>query len=243
MTTPLYRSDLAVIHHEGFGGLAHGAGPGLLRAFRAAGIRGGRVIDLGAGSGIWLQRLVRAGYEAIGVEPSPAMVRLARVQAPKARLVGASAYDFAWPPCDAVTALGEVLGYTTAPARHPTQLRQLFKRVHRALRPGGLFVFDLMVTGSPAMDYRTWRAGQHWAVLVKISEDRKRRVLKREITTFRAVGARFRRSHETHLVRLFTRAEVVTMLRAAGFVVRTSSRYGSARLGARRAAFWARKAR
>ena len=81
---PLYEEDLAYVHHEGFGDYSRGAAPGLLAALRDAGIATGKVIDLGCGSGIWLRALSDAGYAAVGVDQSPAMLELARRHAPKA---------------------------------------------------------------------------------------------------------------------------------------------------------------
>src|SRR5690606_5664985 len=180
----MYRDDLARIHHEGFSELARGAAPALLAMLRRAGHRRGRVVDLGCGSGVWLRALARAGYEAVGVEPSPAFARLARRHAPGARIEIASAHDVALPACVAVTALGEVLSYCGPNGRAP-DLPRLFRRVAAALPRGGLFAFDLMVCApGPPMAYRTWRAGRDWAVLVDVSEDRRRHRLVREITTF-----------------------------------------------------------
>ena len=237
----LYRRDLASIHHQGFGDFARRAAPALLQALREAGLAGGRVVDLGCGSGIWLEALGRAGYQAVGVDPSPAMLRLARRNAPRARLVRASAHDLEWPTCQAVTALGEVLSYRQPSGRQPS-LPRLFRRVARALEPGGLFVFELLVAESgPPMTYRNWRAGRRWAVLIEVSEDLAARRLQRNITTFWRVGAHYRRTHEEHALQIHRRADIERALRAAGFVVRVSGRYGDLALAPRRLSFWARK--
>lgn len=50
----------------------------LLALLRRHGVREGRVLDLGAGYGFWLAALVRAGYQAEGVELSPAAAEVAR---------------------------------------------------------------------------------------------------------------------------------------------------------------------
>lgn len=107
----MYGPDLAYIHHHGFGAFARNAAPGVLDFFRKAGIADGTVVDLGCGSGIWLRELDRAGYTTVGVEQSPALLALARDVAPEAVLHQGSVYDFDFPKCDAVTALGEVLSY------------------------------------------------------------------------------------------------------------------------------------
>jgi SAM-dependent methyltransferase len=243
-TRTAYAADLAYIHHVGFGKFARDSAPGLLRLLRAGRVDMGQVVDLGCGSGIWAAALLRAGYAVTGLDPSAAMLGLARRTAPGARFVRASAYDCDFPACDAVTAIGEVLSYLAPGTRAVPSLPRLFRRVARALRPGGLFVFDLIVAFPRVpMTYRTWQSGDDWSVLVAVTEQSARRRLVREITTFRRVGVRYRRSHETHALRVCSRAAIERMLRQAGFSVRVLHRYGGARLAPRRVAFCARKLR
>ena len=243
-TQTAYAKDLAYVHHVGFGDFARESAPGLLRLLHADRGKGRQVIDLGCGSGIWAAALLRAGYAVTGLDPSSAMLALARQVAPGARFIRASVYDFDFPVCDAVTAIGEVLSYLPPGAKTAPSLPCLFRRVAGALRPGGLFVFDLIVTtpGRP-MAYRTWRSGGDWGILADVTEQPSRRRLVREITTFRRVGAHYRRAHETHVVRVCSRAAIERMLRQAGFSVRVFRRYGVARLAPRRLAFVARKIR
>jgi SAM-dependent methyltransferase len=238
----VYRRDLARIHHEGFGDFSREAAPFLLALLGRAGWRRGRVVDLGCGGGTWLRALARAGYEPAGVEPSRALARIARRTAPGARVRIASAHDVELPPCVAVTALGEVLSYCPPGGRAP-DLPKLFRRVAGALPRGGVFAFDLMVRAAgPPIAYRSWRAGRDWAVLLEVSEDRRRHRLVREITSFAAAGrGRYRRGHERHVLAVSARSEVERALRAAGFTVRATSRYGALALAPRRLAFLARK--
>ena len=214
----------------------------LLGAFGKAGLRRGKVVDLGCGSGLFLHELARAGYEAVGVDPSAAMLALAREVEPRAVLHRASAHAFALPDCQAVTALGEALQYLPPGAGAPPSLRALFGKVARALVPGGFFVFDLLVAeGGPPTAYRTFRQGRSWVVLIDVEEDRARGRLHRTITTFRREGTRYRRDQERHALQIPKRVEVVEALRAAGLGVRVRRSYGNARLLPRRLAFWARR--
>jgi len=75
-----YGADLAYIHDAGFGDFARKSAPGLLAILRQAGIRGGLVVDLGCGSGIWAAELTRRGYDVLGIDISRAMIRLARAR-------------------------------------------------------------------------------------------------------------------------------------------------------------------
>ena len=241
---PSYGKDLAYVHHVGFTDFARGAAPGVLALLRAARLTTGLVVDLGCGSGVWARELLGAGYSVLGVDSSASMVALARETAPAATFRRGSVHELPIPPCAAVTSLGEVLGYL--PDESPTResLAPLFRRVAASLAPGGLFVFDLMIRGGAhPMGYRTWTRGDGWSVEAEVREDTRRALLTRDITTFRRVGRLYRRSDERHAVRLFARAEVERWLRASGFTVRVTRRYGSFPLAPRRLAFIARKPR
>jgi SAM-dependent methyltransferase len=239
-----YRTDLAFVHHEGFGELVRKAAPELLGAFARAGLRGGRVVDLGCGSGLFLHELARAGYQAVGMDPSPAMLELARRVEPRAELRRGSAHVLRLPSCHAVTAMGEALQYLPGERARTPSLPALFQKVARALVPGGLFVFDLLVAeGGPLMSYRTYRQGRRWAVLIGVEEKPAEGRLYRTITTFRREGTHYRRDQERHVLQIPRRSEVLEALRAAGFRVQTRRTYANTPLLPRRLAFWARKPR
>ncbi len=243
-----YGDDLAYVHHVGFTGFVRGAAPGLIAMLREAGINEGLVVDLGCGSGVWLQTLIDAGYRAIGVDGSSAMLRLARRNAPQAKLHRASAFEFDLPPCDAVTAIGEVLCYlpVSKDGRVPSRkdqplLSALLGRIAQALRPGGLLLFDLMIHSDDSMVMRNWRAGDDWAAMFESSDDRKRELLTREITTFRRVGRTYRRSHERHVVRVYKKEQVLDLLERADFQASAMNSYGRFPMLPRRMAFHARR--
>jgi SAM-dependent methyltransferase len=231
----MYHDDLAYIQHEGFSDFAKGAAPGALRILRSARITRGHVVDLGCGDGTWLRALTDRGFAATGVDQSPPLLRYARTAAPKATLKKGSVHRFAFPRCDAITALGEVLSY---PPSTPLSLRRLFRRAYAALRPGGVLVFDLLISGPP-MAYVTWRAGASWAILTRV-EERKNR-LTRHIITFRKTRGQHRRRQETHVLSVAPARLVVAELRRIGFVVRTARAYGRFALADRRLAFIAQK--
>jgi hypothetical protein len=129
--------------------------------------------------------------------------------------------------CDAVLAIGDVLGYRFDPRNDDAALDRLFARAAEALRPGRLVLFDLPGRGRlPTGGNRTWHEGQGWAVLVQATASAGE--LHRHVTTFRDMGAGcFRRSAETHRLRLHPPAATMARLRAAGFTARALPR-GSA---------------
>jgi SAM-dependent methyltransferase len=236
-----YGVDLARIHHEGHGDLTRNAGRFIVGQLRNARIRGGLVVDLGCGSGILARHLLESGFDVLGVDPSAAMVQIARRVAPAARFVRKRAEHTALPRCVAVIAAGEALTYVDARVEPIAHLRRHIRRVARALERGGLLIFDVIVA-DPArpMMYRTWRTGPDWAVLTDVSEDVRRRVVCRNITAFTRAGSTYRRSNTEHHVAVYARDAVLTDLRAEGFTARTLRGYGPVPLGPRRRVFRAR---
>ncbi|HUP65607.1 MAG TPA: class I SAM-dependent methyltransferase [Thermoanaerobaculia bacterium] len=236
----LYAEDLAWVHHEGFGQFALKAAPWIIRNLRGAGFESGRIVDLGCGSGLLARELTAAGYEVFGIDGSAAMVELARTVAPEAAFEVGTAAGSTLPPCQAIVALGEVLAYAPAGEGGRESLGRFLARARQALPPGGLLLFDLLIRGREKLAHRDWTEGPDWAVLIDVDESDEE-FLVRTITTYRRIGESFRRSRETHLVRIFERKEVVRALRLAGFDFRTGRGYGKALLPRRRLAFHARR--
>lgn len=237
----IYGDDLAFIHDAGFGGFASAAAPGILAILRQHGIRTGRVVDLGCGSGIWARALLEAGYDVHGVDSSAAMIALARRRAPGGTFRTGSLWSAPVPACDAVTAIGESLNYRAREGNGRAIRDRLFRRIRGALRPGGLFVFDLVEKGG--MTGSTPRAGgrmgRDWAVLVRSTEKGDR--LRRDITSFRKSGQNYRRRDEIHELQLYDRVALAAQLRRAGFTVRAPRGYGEMTLPPHHVVLVARK--
>ena len=224
-----YSEDLAYIHDAGFGDVARHAAGVLLPALRARGIGSGLVVDLGCGSGILARELSDAGYDVLGVDISPGMIRMARRRAPRARFVTASLLRFELPRCAALVSVGECINYMFDPSSSQAAVTRLFRRVCAALAPGGVFLFDF---AEPGQIRGSDRAQKHvlapdWAVLVNHTEDRRRGVLTRRIVSFRKTGKLYRRTEETHTVRLYPAAAMLRALRRMGFRARVMRSYGT----------------
>ena len=239
-----YAADLAYIHDTGFSSYALGAAPGIRGLLKAAGIRSGHAVDLGCGSGRLAADLLRHGYRVTGVDQSAAILKLARQHAPDAQLVRASLLACAVPACDAVTSIGECINYLADPANSRARLRKLFRRIHAALRPGGLFVFDFAEPARvPAQQpAKNWVSGDGWAVLVSTTGDAARARLERRIVSFRQIGARYRRSEEVHRLNLYRATDLAADLAALGFAAQILTSYGEFPLIPGCAAIAARKA-
>jgi SAM-dependent methyltransferase len=238
-----YKDDLAYIHDAGFGDFAKTSAPWLLETLRANRIDKGLVVDLGCGSGIWARELSRAGYDVLGIDISPAMIEIARKRVPRGEFRTGSLLRAKLPTCDAVTSLGECLNYMFDKRNSIGQLRSVFERVYSALKPGGLFVFDIAEPGRGKGSPQRHRQGKDWAVLSDTAEDPETNRLTRRITTFRKRGKDYVRGEEVHILQLYGRSEVADELRDAGFRVRTLSGYGEQNMLAGCVAFMARKPR
>lgn len=242
--TGYYQQDLAFIHDTGYGAFARKVAPGILDIFARAKIRDGLVVDLGCGSGLWAEQLVNRGFDVLGIDISEAMIDLARRRAPQAEFRVASLFQADIPPCRAVTSLGECISYLFDTGADDRALKQLFRRIHTALAPGGVFIFDVMEPGElgRSTTARSFSEGDDWVTVIEKREDRKRQTLTRRITTFRKVGDLYRRADEVHRVRLYEATKLAKELRRIGFRVRIIRRYGGHALHKARVAFIARKA-
>lgn len=240
---PGYEQDLAFIHDVGYTEFARDAAPTLLRLIAQSRRLTGLVVDLGCGSGVWAQEVVAAGYGVLGVDISPAMIRLARRKVPQGRFLVSSLLSVVIPRCVAVTSIGECLNYCFDPANRRASLTALFRRVYEALDSGGLFAFDVAVPSGvgTATRRRGYWEGEDWLVCMESREQR--RILIREITCFRRQRSAWRRSEETHKLRLYEAQDLQEELERVGFKVRLMAGYGRARLPAAHVAFVARKPR
>jgi SAM-dependent methyltransferase len=222
-----YQADLAYIHDSAFSGFVRDAAPWLLQTLRKHGIHRGLVVDLGCGSGRWAAELLRAGYDVEGIDLSRSMIAMARRHAPRAKFRVGSLLRERIPKCAAVTALGECVNYAFDTGNSDAALRRLFRRVHDALQPGGLFIFDAAEPGlAAAAPTRRWMDGKDWAILLEITEQPRARTAQRRMTIFRRVHRVYRRSEEVHPLRLYRRETIARLLEQAGFQVEVVEGYG-----------------
>jgi SAM-dependent methyltransferase len=241
--TRWYGEDIAYIHDVGHAEFALGSAPGILQILDQNGIHDGLVVDLGCGSGLWARELVDSGYRVFGIDISEAMIDLSRKKVPEAEFRVGSLFEVEIPDCQAVTAVSEVLNYLFDAENEDLGLSRLFRRVHDALVPGGVFVFDVLGPGQvpPGDKTRSFGVGEDWAVLSELEEDVERGTMERRIVSFRKVGEHYRRDAEVHRVRLYDPSGLSAELERAGFRVQTMRSYADFPLAGGHAAFVARK--
>src|SRR5262249_57279412 len=153
-------------------------------------------------------------YRVTGIDRSAAMIRLAHQRAPRARFRVAAIERSRLPPCDGVIAIGEVVSYV--PGGMPA-LRRLFRRVHDALPPGGVFIFDFIESAAGRTFATKSFDGADWALAASATFEPLRATLTRRIVVARTIGRRLRHARAVHRVRVYTRTAVSRALIAAGF--------------------------
>lgn len=192
------------------------------------------VAELGCGTGSLTALLARRGYQMTAVDLSPDMLTMAEQ---KCRGLGAlflcqDMSRLTLPsPADAVISCLDSVNYVTRPAA----LRRTFRRVCRALAPGGLFLFDVKTPaalegadGQTCLDedddlYCVWRADYH----------ARRRVCGYGLDLFlRQEDGSWLREGEYHEEYAYTMEELEGFLREAGF--QSVKQYGGMTMAAPR---------
>jgi 2-polyprenyl-3-methyl-5-hydroxy-6-metoxy-1,4-benzoquinol methylase len=125
----------------------------LVGLLRRHGVAGGKVLDVGAGYGFFLEALERAGYEAAGLELSAHAVEVARKRTRAEIATGSAEAPFPFPDgtFDAITLL-DVIEHLD---RYPDTLASC----RCALKPGGLLFVITLNSGSLARPL----LGKNWS--------------------------------------------------------------------------------
>lgn len=180
---------------------------------------GGRIVELGVGSGVSSRLLLEAGWDVIGVDVCPPMLELAEAHAPGGDFRLGSLWTFDIPRATAVTAFGETVNYATEEdVPSPERLKALFGRVAPSLEPGGLFLFDVACPTRAGPDESRGARFEEDGVLLVMEEVEEDGRLTRQIDTFLQVDDNlYRRIEEVHTLVLFDPDETEAALRQAGF--------------------------
>jgi len=174
------------------------------------------ILDLCCGTGQLAAVLTEDGFRVTGIDGSAAMLAFARENAPEAQFVHADARDFTvGTPPDAVLSLFDSLNHVLTLA----ELMSVFRCVHAALKPGGLFLFDLNMEAG----YR-----QRWRQQFSVVEDDhvcvmrlncrvQEAVYDSELTVFRLCDGVWRRGDVTLRQRAYEEDEIRHALSLTGF--------------------------
>jgi SAM-dependent methyltransferase len=224
--TPYYRRDLALIHHLGFGFHADACAPGILSLLEPVRKRQGLVVELGCGSGLLTRRLLDAGHRVIATDASPAMLDLARENAPGADIGELVLPVDPIPPADAIVSVGHVLSYLP----DETAIDQALVAIAGALRPGGVLAIDLCDLEWGAARREAPNAGwvgEHWALVTEFSVPSPDRFVRQMATFVRNDDGSWRRDDERHDNVLIDTSRVPALLADHGVEATVSSSFGN----------------
>ncbi|MGH9862874.1 MAG: class I SAM-dependent methyltransferase, partial [Candidatus Acidiferrales bacterium] len=178
------------------------------------------VCDLGCGIGSTALELARRGLRVYGVDLSREMCRLARAklrQAPiPVRVICADMRSFRLPEqVDVVLCEFNPINHLT----RQSDILPTFRRVYRALRPGGWFYFDLNTCRTYRAYYGTTRVeeGPGYYLVLRSGFDPRRRKGWLDFDWFVSEGRIWRRYRERVEDACWSDAEIRAALRAAGF--------------------------
>jgi SAM-dependent methyltransferase len=193
------------------------------------------ILEIGCGTGSLTQRLGQRGYEVTGVDASSAMLGRAREKlGPSVRLVHAR-LPVPGPPqapeafglglYDAAVCCFDVVNYFVEDG----ELARVFRQVRRALRPGGLFIFDVNTRYKLQRLFGDRSFGDDlgdFAYVQRARYDPARHRCELFLTFFLREGEMYRRAMEHHVQRWFTDEEMCAALADSGFeVLRTCQGY------------------
>jgi len=101
----------------------------------------GKILDLGCGPGLYTKRLSGAGYDVTGMDFSRRSIEYAKSQDVKTEYIYQNYLELDYTDTfDAVTLI-----YCDFAALTPDERQTLIHRVYQALKPGGLFIFDVFM--------------------------------------------------------------------------------------------------
>ena len=224
----MYRRDLAMVHHLGFGAHPAAVAPGVVDFLAPVRARDGLVLELGCGTGLLTRELIAAGHRVIATDASGAMLDIAR------DLIGGSAQDVRLlvlpddplPPADAIVAIGHPLNYLPDAAA----IDRALVAIAGALRPGGRLALDMcdLEWARARKDTPVFaRAAPDWAIITEFSVPAPDRFV-RDITTFLPnPDGTWRRDGQHHENVLTDTALVPELLRGHGVHAEVRSSFGS----------------
>jgi len=115
---------------------------------------GSKILDLGCGPGLYTMRLSDAGYDVTGIDYSRRSIAYAKEHDTKTKYICQNYLEMDYTEeFDAITLI-----YCDYAALIPDERKTLLSKIHRALKPNGLFIFDVFTerTSKGKSDRTSW---------------------------------------------------------------------------------------
>jgi SAM-dependent methyltransferase len=220
MTGAPYRHFAEAYDWEGSLDFSRRAFRRLMAVCQEFGVRPGRHLDLGCGTGTLAVLMAGAGWTVIGLDLSEAMLARAKQKA----LDAGQAVEFVQQdmrdlrierPVSLVTSMYDTVNHLLFAA----DLLSAFGGVAQALLPGGLFVFDV---NTEATFRQVWGGATHFvdtpqaSTVYRTAYDADTRLAKGLVTGFLRRGDHYRKFEEEIIERYWPPEEVEAHLTAAG---------------------------
>nr|MDQ6933504.1 class I SAM-dependent methyltransferase [Candidatus Eremiobacteraeota bacterium] len=178
-------------------------------------IPGARILDVCCGTGTIAQHLIGRGFAVTGIDASEEMLRYAIEDVPKAKFLVADARSFSLPAMfDGALCTFDSLSYMI----DSKDLECVISNVYDALRPGGVFVFDLSLEEVYKSEWQQSCSivQNNEAYFVRGSYDGYALLGRTLITKF-ARNGNWERTDVTFLTRCYAPGEVFQALERSGF--------------------------
>jgi SAM-dependent methyltransferase len=174
------------------------------------------VLDLCCGTGQLAAQLHARGYQVTGLDGSEAMIALARENAPACDFIVDDARTFDLPPdYDAVVSVYDSLNHIMT----LDELAAVFRRVYAALKPEGLFIFDMNLheghvrRGTGSLGH----VDDDYAFIGVYEYDPATRRTRLTVTLFRFEAGQWQRQTITLIQACYEIVDLLAALESAGF--------------------------
>jgi SAM-dependent methyltransferase len=178
---------------------------------------GAKVLDVCCGSGHVTGELVERGYRVTGVDVSPALIELARKNVPGAGFVVQDVRSFQVPVLfDAAISTFDALNHLLS----IEDLQSAFAAIVLALKPGGLFFFDMNLEEAYSLDLRHWNATveEDSVSLVRGTFDPLSKLAETELVWFTRTGDEtWERRTSVIRERCYSQSQILQAVNNAGF--------------------------
>src|SRR2546421_5304071 len=177
---------------------------------------GSTILDLCCGHGRHAIPLAQQGYRVTGQDLSEVFLQRARVAADaqhvQVRWVHGDMRTIPFENAfDAVINIFTAFGYLES----DDEDQQVLVQVHKALKPGGLFLLEIIHREGLIRRYEPFGVARHDDGLIVIEERRFNLMTSRNETRVTTIDPDGRRTEYTHAVRIYTPTELVRLCTAA----------------------------